>query len=35
MLNLEKLFSEAKKKNEVEDFAHFEKVLFFSKNDTP
>ncbi len=31
MLNLEKLLSEAEKKNEVENFAHFEKDLFFRK----
>jgi hypothetical protein len=30
ILNLDKLFSEAEKKNEVKDFAHFEKVVFFS-----
>ncbi len=34
MLNLEKLFSEAETKNEVETFAHFEKVVFFSENGT-
>ncbi len=31
MLNLEKLFSEAEKKDEVENFAHFEKNEFFEK----
>ena len=33
MLNLKKLFSEAEKKNKVENFAHFEKDVFFSQND--
>jgi hypothetical protein len=33
MLNRKKLFSEARKKSKVEDFAHFKKGLFFSKND--
>jgi hypothetical protein len=30
MLNLKKLFSEAGKKYEVENFSHFEKAAFFS-----
>jgi hypothetical protein len=34
MPNLEKLFIEAEKTNTVEIFAHFEKYVFFSKNDT-
>jgi hypothetical protein len=34
MLNLKKLFSEAAKKSEVENFAYFEKDVFFSENDT-
>jgi hypothetical protein len=34
MLNLKKLFSEAGKKCEVENFSHFEKDTFFQKNDT-
>jgi hypothetical protein len=34
MLNLEQLFSEAEKTNKVQNFAHFEKDVFFSKNDT-
>jgi hypothetical protein len=34
MLNLEKLFSEAENKKKVENFAHFEKVVFYSKNYT-
>jgi len=34
MLNLKKLFSEAKNKKKVENFAHFEKVVFFEKNGT-
>ena len=29
MVNLEKLFSEAKKRNKVENFAHFEKECVF------
>jgi hypothetical protein len=33
MLNLKKLFSKAEKKSEIEKFAHFEKDVFFSKND--
>jgi hypothetical protein len=31
----EKIFSRAGKKNEAENFAHFEKNLFFEKYDTP
>ena len=31
MLNLKKIFSEAEKKSEVENFAHFEKDVFFRK----
>ncbi len=31
MLNLEKLFLEAEKKNKVENFAHFEQDVFFSE----
>ncbi len=31
MLNLEKLFLEAEKKNKVENFAHFEPDVFFLK----
>jgi hypothetical protein len=34
MLNLVKLFSEAEKTNKVQNFGHFEKDMFFSKNDT-
>jgi hypothetical protein len=34
MLNLQKLFSEAGKKSEVENFAYFEKDVFSSKNET-
>jgi hypothetical protein len=33
MLNLKKLFGEAKNKKKVEIFAFFEKVLVFEKND--
>jgi len=32
-LNLKKLFSEPEKNNEVENSAHFEKYVFFEKND--
>ena len=34
MLNPKKLFSEAEKEKKVKNFAHFEKDVFFSKNDT-
>jgi hypothetical protein len=34
MLNLEKLFLEAGKKNKAENVAHLKKDVFFSKNDT-
>jgi hypothetical protein len=34
MLNPKKLVFEAGKTNEVENFAHFEKDVFFSKNNT-
>jgi hypothetical protein len=35
ILNLKKLFSEAEKKNKVENFVHFEKDVFFSRKTTP
>jgi hypothetical protein len=31
MLNLEKLFSEPETKNEIENFAYFDKDVFFRK----
>jgi hypothetical protein len=34
MLNLKKLVSEACKKKKVENFAHFEKIVFFEKNES-
>jgi len=34
MLNLKKLFAEAKNKKQVENCAHFEKVVFFEKKTT-
>jgi hypothetical protein len=34
MLNLKKLVSESCKKVKVENFTHFEKVVFFEENDT-
>jgi hypothetical protein len=34
MLNLKKIFAEAKNKEKVKDFTHFEKVVVFEKNDT-
>jgi hypothetical protein len=34
MLNLKKIFSEAERRNETENFAYFEKVVFFEKNDS-
>jgi hypothetical protein len=35
MLNLKKLFSEAGKKSEAENLAHFEKRCVFRKNQHP
>jgi hypothetical protein len=34
MLNLKKIFSKSSKKKKVENFADFEKVMFFEKNDS-
>jgi hypothetical protein len=34
MLNMKKIFLDAEKKNEVENFAHFQKDVFFRKNDS-
>jgi hypothetical protein len=35
MLNLKKLFSEAERKSEIENFVHFEKHQFFGNMTSP